>query len=93
MQVCKRLPAVSVSWQASRRAAAGGAGGLPAEEPGYELEVQLRARGRRSHLARVYAPRFPKACAFLSSTARLLVGGFQQGLDQSVAFLSLREAH
>ena len=64
MQVCKRLPAVSVSWQASWRAAAGG---LPAEEPRYELEVQLRVRGRRSHLARVYAPRFPKARAVLQA--------------------------
>lgn len=63
-QVCKRLPAVAVTWRASRRVV-GAAAADTLEEPGYDLEVQLRCVHRRasgSRLARVYAPRFPKAC-------------------------------
>lgn len=71
LQVCSRLPAVSLEWKDLRRVPTCTGDNLvsEAEEEGeqYKVGVSLhRVRGPRGRtLPRVYAPRFPKVCSSL----------------------------
>ena len=66
LQVLERLPVVDIRWRQPRLVQAkpkGLEGGAPPGQE-YQLDIQLRRVGGKkagSGLARVYAPRFPKA--------------------------------